>query len=319
MKDRRSFLSSLFFSSLAFSTISGASAGNSNIQERVINKPSYKISLAEWSVRELIRSGRLTHHNFPAFTKDRFGIGAVEYVSTFFDGKERDKNYMNELKKRSEDVNVRNVLIMVDMNGPGGELANPDKARRLKAAEDHFIWVEQAKHLGCHAIRVNARGYGNASYQEAIGYFLEGLDHLAQFGQQAGINVLVENHGGFSSNGRWLSEVMKQVDNPFCGTLPDFGNFKIDSEAGIFYDPLVGLSEIIPYAKGISAKTHNFSSKGQETTINYPAMMEIVKASGFSGYIGIEFGGAGYSKMEPEAAILATKKLLGSLIQESGN
>ena len=315
MINRRSFMSNLFLSSLAYYASAWGASGGGGIREEKskILKKSYKLSLAEWSVRELIRSGKLRHQDFPAFAKHNLGIGAVEYVSTFFDGKERDKNYINELKARTEDADVRNVLIMVDLKSSEGELASPVKSTRLEAAENHFIWVEQAKLLGCHAIRVNARGYGKATYQQAKEYFSESLNHLVRFGEQAGINILVENHGGFSSNGRWLAEVMEQVNNPFCGTLPDFGNFKVDHEKGIFYDPLIGLTEIIPYALGISAKSHNFTIQGQETTIDYPAMMNVVKASDFEGYIGIEYGGAG-SKMDPKKAILATKKLLESLI-----
>lgn len=270
---------------------------------------SFKISLAEWSLRSWLNSGKISNLEFPATTKEVFGIEAVEYVSSFFKGKEKDKAYLKELKQRTDDLGVQNVLIMVDMWGPHGALASPDMEQRKIAAENHYPWVDAAKFLGCHAIRVNAAGYGEASFSDAKDYFVEGLGQLADYGEKSGINILVENHGGYSSNGRWLSQVMREVNNDFCGTLPDFGNFVTDGEKGIFYDRLVGLAELMPYAKGVSAKSNDFDAEGNETTMDFYKLMKIVETSGFDGYVGIEWGG-GYTKMSAEEGIKATKELL---------
>lgn len=275
--------------------------------------PRFKLSLAEWSLRDRLRSGELSNLRFPVAAKREFGIGAVEYVSTFFNGKEADAGYLRELRQLAEGEGVANVLIMVDLKGQGGELASSDAKVRTSAAHAHHVWVDAAKALGCHAVRVNARGYGAATYADAKSYFSDGLSQLVHYAKPNGIRVLVENHGGFSSNGRWLAEVMDRVGDDHCGTLPDFGNFLIDKEAGVFYDPLVGLSELMPYAKGVSAKAHQFGADGLETTIDYPRMVNIVKNSGFSGYVGIEWGGTG-SAMTPDAGIRATKNLLSRLL-----
>lgn len=276
----------------------------------------YKISLAEWSLRDWLRSGKISNLGFGATAKKEFGIDAVEYVSTFFEGKETDQSYLRELKQRTDDEGVRNVLIMVDMWGDEGALASPEESKRKMAAQNHHKWVDAAKYLGCHTIRVNASGHGNAGYQDAKNWFADGLLRLVKYGKSNGISIVVENHGGHSSNGRWLADVMKTVDDEYCGTLPDFGNFAVDRESGIFYDPLIGLSQIMPYAKGVSAKANQFDAWGNETTIDYPKMMRIVHTAGFEGYVGVEWGGGGYSNMKPEEGIRATKKLLQKIISE---
>lgn len=312
IKNRRSFINTCLKSGLSMAVLpflpmyEKPGTGKNYASE----KRSFEISLAEWSLREWLNSGKITNLEFPATAKNVFDINAVEYVSRFFDGKEADKNYLKELKQRSEDADVRNVLIMVDMWGPEGTLASPDPGKRKKAARNHHKWVDAAKYLGCHGIRVNASGYEDAGYEDAKKYFVDGLRLLVEYAKQNQINILVENHGGYSSNGRWLAEVMQEVDDTYCGTLPDFGNFRVSKEKGIFYDPLIGLSELMPFAKGISAKANQFDAKGNETTIDYLKMMQIIKTAGFSGYIGIEWGGGGYSNMKPEDGIWATKKLL---------
>lgn len=273
-------------------------------------EPRFKVSLAEWSLRDWIRSGRMTNLDFPKVAQSEFGINAVEYVSGFFDDKAEDMTYLKELKQRADDLGVRNVLIMVDMWGDHGTLASADAAKRETAAKNHHKWVDAAKFLGCHAIRVNAHGYENAGYEEARDYFVDGLSQLVEYGASVGISIVVENHGGYSSNGQWLVEVMQGVSSDYCGTLPDFGNFRIDGEKEIFYDPLQGIKELMPYAKGVSAKANNFDANGLETTMDFPAMLKIVEASGFEGYIGIEWGGGSKPTMKAEDGIRATQAAL---------
>lgn len=273
-------------------------------------KSPYTISLAQWSLRDWLNSGKISNLDFPETTKKVFDIHAVEYVSSFFKGQETDRTYLSELKKRSDGEGVTNVLIMVDMWGPEGALASPEEATRKTAADNHHKWVDAAKFLGCHAIRVNASGYGDASYKDAQKYFADGLAKLVEYGAANEISILVENHGGYSSNGRWLADVMRAVDNSSCGTLPDFGNFRTNVEQGIFYDPYIGVAELMPFAKGVSAKSMGFDRQGKDTTIDFHKMMQIVEAFGFEGYVGIEWGGGYGVKMDPEEAIKATKKLL---------
>jgi sugar phosphate isomerase/epimerase len=275
----------------------------------------FKISLAEWSLHRTLRKGELDNLAFPAVAKNDFGIDAVEFVNQFFKDKAEDAKYLNELNKRCSDNEVKSVLIMIDGEG---DLGNLDDIKRKVAVENHYKWIDAAKTLGCHSIRVNAAG--NGSYEDIQKAAIDGLGTLAEYGQKAGIGVIVENHGGYSSNGDWLSEVMKQVNNPYCGTLPDFGNFCIkrrfengQSVCLDEFDKYKGTELLMPYAKGVSAKSHVFDANGDEANIDYLRIMKIVKDAGYSGYVGIEYEGSELSEVD---GIKATKKLLEKVGKE---
>ena len=270
----------------------------------------FKISLAEWSLHRTIQAGELDHLDFPALARNEFGIDAVEYVNGFFKDKAKDTAYLAELKRRCNDAGVISLLIMCDGEG---DLAGPDATQRKAAVENHFKWVEAARFLGCHSIRVNC--FGTGTREEMAKASAESLRTLSEFAQPVGINVLVENHGGFSSDGQWLSGVMREVGMPNCGTLPDFGNFCMRREKGDmwespcveWYDRYKGVTELMPFAKGVSAKSHEFDSNGNSKETDYRRMLQIVKSAGYTGYIGVEYEGRGLPERE---GIRATKKLL---------
>ena len=265
-----------------------------------MKKPLFQISLAEWSLHRTLFDGKLDNLDFAKTAKNDFGIEAVEYVNQFFKDKARDRKYLAEMKKRASDLSVKSVLIMIDSEGA---LGDADEARRKQAVENHYKWVEAARFLGCHSIRVNAQSQG--SYEEQMDRAADGLRRLVEFGASHRINVIVENHGGLSSNGAWLSSVIKKVNHPRCGTLPDFGNFNLGG--GQQYDRYKGVQELMPFAKGVSAKSGDFDEQGNENRIDYRRMMKIVLDAGYRGYVGIEYSGNTLS--EPDG-IRATKKLL---------
>lgn len=268
--------------------------------------PLFTISLAEWSLHKALFAGKMDHLDFPKSAKRDYGIDAVEYVNVFFKEK-GSATYNAELKKRCDDEGVRSVLIMCDGEG---DLGNADEAERKKAVENHRKWVEAAKALGCHSIRVNAKSSGTP--QEQRDRSADGLRRLCELADPFEINVIVENHGGLSSNGSWLAGVMKQVAHPRVGTLPDFGNFNISATEQ--YDRYKGVEELMPFAKGVSAKSHDFDPvSGDETGMDYRRLLRIVLAANYHGRIGIEYEGSRLS--EPEG-IRATKKLLESLREE---
>jgi len=269
-------------------------------------KSLFTISLAGWSLHKTIFGGKLDHLDFAKAAKNDYGINAVEYVNQFFKDKAKDMKYLGELKKRADDLGVTSVLIMIDNEG---NLGNPDAAQRTKAVENHYKWVEAAKFLGCHSIRVNARSAGSPDEQKKLA--ADGLRRLSEFGGKHNIGVIVENHGGLSSNGEWLASVIKEVGNKNCGTLPDFGNFRLGK--GKEYDRYKGTKELMPYAKGVSAKSYAFDDKGNETTIDYLKIMKIVMDAGYHSYVGIEYEG---SKLGEPEGILATKKLLERVREE---
>lgn len=264
------------------------------------SRASFEISLAEWSLHKTLFGGKLDNLDFAATAKKEFGIAGVEYVNQFFKDKAKDAAYLAEMKKRAADAGVKSLLIMIDGEGNLGD-PNPDK--RKQAVENHYKWVEAAVALGCHSIRVNARSDG--SYEDQQKLAAEGLRSLSEFAAKHGQNVIVENHGGLSSNGAWLAGVMKMVNLPNCGTLPDFGNFRIGGDE--WYDRYKGVDELMPFAKAVSAKTHDFDDNGNETKTDYLKMMKIVLGHGYSGFVGIEYEG---SKLDEFAGIRATKALL---------
>ena len=257
-----------------------------------IKKPmAFKISLAEWSLHRALQSKEIDHLDFYSVAKKEFDISAVEYVNTFFFNKAKDVTYLKEMKTRADDLSVKSLLIMCDSEG---NLGDPDNSKRKTAVENHYKWAEAAKFLGCHSIRVNARSEG--SYDEQIELAADGLRRLTEFGDSIGINTIVENHGGLSSNGKWLSAVMEKVDHPRIGTLPDFGNFRLDGEE--WYDRYQGVRELMPYAKAVSAKSHEFDSDGNEINTDYYKMMKIVLDASYNSHVGIEYEGTAHSEME---------------------
>jgi sugar phosphate isomerase/epimerase len=251
----------------------------------------FKISLAEWSLHRTLNNKEIDHLDLAAIAENNFGIKAIEYVNSFFFNHAKDKAYLTEMKNRADDHGVKSLLIMCDNEG---NLGDPDDTKRTDSIENHYKWAEAAKFLDCHSIRVNARSFG--SYDEQIRLAADGLQRLVEFGDNIGINIIVENHGGLSSNGEWLSSVMKKVNHPRIGTLPDFGNFRIENED--WYDRYKGMKELMPFAKAVSAKSHEFDEDGDETGSDYYRIMDIVLENGYNGYVGIEYEGTKHSEME---------------------
>lgn len=277
--------------------------------QTVTKKSKLKISLAQWSLHNELQEGIFSNLEFAQITRDVFEIGAIEYVSRFFDGKSEDSSYLKQLNTMASDHGVKQLLIMVDDEGGLAEL---DDQVRNQSIENHKKWIAAANALGCHSIRVNAYGQGSAEDMHKAA--VDGLGKLASIAQDSNINVIVENHGGRSSNGAWLAGVMKEVNMENCGTLPDFGNFCIESKDGEcvnMYDRYQGVRELMPYAKAVSAKSNDFDDHGNEIHTDFGKMIKIVSDAGYEGYIGIEYEG---NKMSEREGVLATKKLLEKLI-----
>lgn len=298
---RRSFIGTTAGLAAAATLASPVLAGPTQPQDKL-----FDISLAQWSLnkeffgRKMFKGKKLDNLDFAKTAKQEFGINAIEYVNQFFKDKAKDKSYIADMKKRAADEGVKSLLIMVDGEG---RLGDPNLKKRAMAVENHFKWVEAAKELGCHSVRVNAGSGG--SYEDQIHRAADGLRALTEFAAPHGLNVIVENHGGLSSNGAWLASVIEKVDHERCGTLPDFGNFRVAQ--GEMYNRYKGVLELMPHAKAVSAKSNDFDDKGNETATDYLRMMKIVLAAGYKGYVGIEYEG---HKIDAAAGIMATKKLL---------
>ena len=303
--NRREFVKQ---SSLAVGAMGAAASVSCQSLAGSSSNSLYDISLAQWSLNRQFFGGKLNALDFAKVTKEEFDLDAIEYVNQFFKDKANDESYLGQLKSRAADHGVKSLLIMVDGEG---SLGHGDTAERNKAVRNHHKWVDAAKFLGCHSIRVNAATTGNGSFDEKQKLAADGLRSLSEYGAKLGLNVIVENHGGLSSNGAWLAGVMKIVNLPNCGTLPDFGNFNVGD--GKWYDRYQGVTELMPFAKAVSAKSHEFDEKGDEVRTDYRRMMNIVLAAGYHGYVGIEYEG---SKVDAYTGIKKTKQLLETVRDE---
>jgi len=284
----------------------------------------FKLSLAQWSLHksffgssiekgwesmtnllktdpQAVFQGSVKPLDFPRIARQEYGFDAVEYVTIFYpETTGASDTHIKQLKETSDQEGVRNVLMMVDQEGA---LGDPDEKARQRAIENHYKWVECAAFLGCHSIRVNAQSQGAWDKQHDLA--ADGLRRLSEHAQASGINIIVENHGGLSSNGEWLSSVIASVNMENCGTLPDFGNFRI-SETETF-DTYNGMELLMPFAKGVSAKSYDFGPNGEETSLDYQRILNIVKDAGYTSYIGIEYEG---SRLSEADGIRATRDLL---------
>ncbi|EKF55216.1 xylose isomerase [Galbibacter marinus] len=273
----------------------------------------FQISLAQWSFHRALNAGKMDNLDFATKARE-LGCEGLEYVNQFFADKAKDKAYLTTMNERAAAEGLQNVLVMIDGEG---NLADADAKKRLQAIENHYKWVEAANFLGCHAIRVNLGG--GKEMEAAAKAGADSLTTLSEFAKDANIEILVENHGGFSSNGAWLAGVMQEVNLENCGTLPDFGNFCIEYGENYScakeYPRYQGIEEMLPYAKAISAKSHNFDDQGNETNIDYMRVMKMVKDSGYRGFVGIEYEG---SVLSEEEGIIKTRDLLLKVGKELG-
>jgi len=263
----------------------------------------FKISLAEWSLNKELFGHKIDNLDFPKIAREEYGIEGVEFVNQFFKDKAQDSAYLKDLKKRADDQGVACVLIMIDNEG---DLSDPEQEARNKAVENHKKWVDAAAFLGCHAIRINT---GHHYSPTNVGQVAEACGMLIDHGTTNKISIICENHGGPSSDPDALIALMKAVNKPGFGTLPDFGNFP--QEDGKYkIDVYDAIARMVPYAKGVSAKSYDFDSSGKETKLDYARILKIVSDAGYHGFVGIEYEGGRLS--EPEG-IRATKALLESL------
>ncbi|MBT8301125.1 MAG: sugar phosphate isomerase/epimerase [Maribacter sp.] len=275
-------------------------------------EPFFKLSLAQWSINKMIRNDSVDPYSFAEKAK-KWGFTGLEYVSQLYPADLENNEYSAEaistfVEKSNAEAKkhgMQNVLIMIDRQG---NLAVSDAAERKAAVERHFKWVDAAAAMGCHSIRVNLAG--SDIPEEWMANSIDGLTQLATYAKDKNINIIVENHGGLSSNGAMLAEVMTKVNMDNCGTLPDFGNFCIKrSPTGCdeAYDKYKGVKELMVHAKAVSAKSHDFDEAGNETEIDYTRILQTVKDAGYTGFIGVEYEG---NILSEEEGIIATRDLL---------
>ena len=330
INSRRKFLKNTFS---VFSTTFLAP----NLFAKNIDKSKLDIGLQMYSFAPLIMQGKFDFLGFPDLVKNTYGINGAEYWSIPFMGRENDRDFLNDLKRRSDDIGVDNLIILVDdidiktmQSGPS--LASSNKNDRDTAIDYHKKWVDVAKNIGCHSIRINLRSE-EENDQKILENSSESISRLIEFSKQDNISIVIENHGGITGDADWLVSLMKNVDSKHLGTLPDFGTYNFCIKRGNLnfqslsencedqYDKYLGVKKLMPYAKGVSAKSHEFDKDGEDLSTNYSRMIKIISESNYKGYITIEyegamkgmFGGEG-TYLNPHEGILATKKLINKYL-----
>lgn len=259
-----------------------------------------RISLAQWSLHRAYKEGQLDPMDFARYTREQFGIAGIEYVNQFYRSKARDGAWVMELRRRADDAGVVSVLIMVDAEGV---LGSPSAVEREKSVQAHRRWLDAAATLGCHSIRVNAHSEGDAATQLAL--CADGIGRLCEYAAASGLAVLIENHGGESCHGDWVATLVRRIGLPNCGTLPDFGNFKCAD--GTMMDRYAGVEAMIPFARRLSAKSHDFDERGEESSTDFARMLAIARGAGYTGWVGAEYEG---NRLSEPQGIVATRDLL---------
>tara|TARA_B110000444_G_scaffold232442_1_gene241136 strand:- start:965 stop:1933 length:969 start_codon:yes stop_codon:yes gene_type:complete len=317
--NRKKFVSNLAFAGMGISSF-GVTAFNSQLKKSIplsdSGNPFFKLSLAQWSLNIMIKNGDISPYMFAELAK-KWGFEGLEYVISLYKdvSDASSSNFaINQFVKRNNQLanqyDLKNLLIMID---DIGDLSTKNKTSRLKAIENHKPWVEAASQMDCHSIRVNLHGIAD-DIESWKTVSKESLSTLSDFASNYNINIIVENHGGFSSDADLLMDVINDVNKVNCGTLPDFGNFCISKKWGASnqdcdkeYDRYLGVKKLMSKAFAVSAKSYDFDSNGNENTIDYKKMMNIVKQAGYSGYIGVEYEGTDLSQ---ELGTIATRDLL---------
>ena len=327
---RRKFL----FSSLAISSLP---TFQSEILASIFKKNKIDLALQNYSFAPLLFQNKLDILKFPEMIREKYKINGAEYWSIAFMGKENDTNFIKDLKKRSLDQNVENLIILVDNidintmeNGPS--LASSKKNEREKSIDFHKKWIDVASEIGCHSIRVNLRS-DESNSDKILDNSSESISKLINHSSSQGVSIVVENHGGITGDADWLVSLMTKINNNYVGTLPDFGSYNFCVKRGELnfegltgecenqYDKYKGVKKLLPFAKGISAKSHEFNSMGEETSTDFSRMMDIISSSTYEGYITIEyegammkmFGGKG-DYLDPHDGVQATKSLIKKYI-----
>ena len=318
MKRRKFIQNGLTFGlgATALGSLSAKTLGEHLLGSPPATSPFFKLSLAQWSLHKAIWEKTLNPYDFAAKAKE-LGIDGIDYVNQLYTDVTKATNKNNALKQfiaqsnaAAKEQGVENVLIMIDGEG---DLAVPSQSERNTAIENHTTWVEVAAAMGCHSIRINL--FGERDEQAWIAQSAESMRKLGEFASSYKVNIIVENHGYLSSNAQLVMKMLDQVNLSNCGTLPDFGNFCLEREAGKRwgakcikeYDRYQGVEELLPRAFAVSAKSHDFDAQGNETQTDYGRMLQLVKNAGYNGFIGVEYEGSGLAEVD---GILATKNLL---------
>ncbi|MDP9380017.1 MAG: sugar phosphate isomerase/epimerase [Chloroflexota bacterium] len=242
-----------------------------------------QLAVSSWSLRSHINNepswtGRpvgardFPVYEFPRYVKETFGVDAVEVCEIHIP--RPDAARLDQLKESLQSSDVRVVNVPIDV----GDISQPDATKREHDLKLIEFWLDVAAYLGSPAARVNS---GSGNLESAI----ESYQRLARYGEQVGVRLVLENHGGLSADLGNIQRMLESVPSNF-GTSPDFGNFPEEKR----YD---GLALMVPRAAVVHAKTYDFNAAGEFHNFDFARCLSIVRDSGFDGYLSVEFEGKG--------------------------
>ncbi|MBI1315196.1 TIM barrel protein [bacterium] len=254
-------------------------AASPSVLQAFLTDHPLEFAVNERSLHQALQQGSLHHLNLAEYVRDHFGIDAVEYASSCFSDRRNDADYLKAMNRAAAEHNVRQLLIAVDDGGP---LAAADPEERSAAIAVHREWIDAARTLGCFAIRITLRGDG--TQQEQLARAASSISELALYGTSRRIHILITNDRGLTASPEWLVSLIKRVDSPYFGTLPDFVHF-----SGVA--PADGLKALMPYARGVRILTRDFDDRGNVTAGDIESMLNVVFASDYRGRLSIEYSG----------------------------
>lgn len=300
---------------------------SSSVQAAAVREARYRLALGQWTFNRAFRGDegviRRDSLEFPTMAGE-LGFEGVDYSGILLGEHHANPKSLAELNRRAEDAGVKNVLILIDLHDA---LGAKEAAVRQVNVEKYKPWLEAAATLGCIGVRVNPISDDSVPADEQAKLLADGLTRLLKFSVPMKLDVLIENHGeGLQTDGAWLASVAKQVADPHCGTLPDFGNFQKNRATGEYHDRYAGVAAMLPFAKCVCAKSLDFDANGDECYSDYRKLLKQIADSGFRGWIEVEYEGPGHSPGTPARerkpakqlseidGCLATKRLLEKLL-----
>jgi sugar phosphate isomerase/epimerase len=269
-----------------------------------------KLVLAQWTFNKDLFAGKMTTIDFVNKAAE-MGFDGVEFVSQFIKDKVNDDAYLAELKLASETAGIKNTMISVDVSE--AKLGSSDPDERDIATAKHKEWIVAASKLNCPTIRVNAHGDGTAD--EMMSAMFNSVKELANFGKSYNVGVTIENHGQYSSDGKWLSQLIGKLVPYGVGSVADFDNWCIEREGGKLwgtpcikeYDRYLGMKELLPTARSVSVKAFDFDEQGNAIKTDFKRMFQLIKEAQYDEYLAIEFEG---HDMDPIEGIRKTLELV---------
>ncbi len=244
-----------------------------------------EIGIAGWALNRSIREHKtLTLLDFPALAREEFGVDTIELVSTFFES--QSAPYLNELRRAIAAQRLRVVNIAVDT----GTLASADEAARRTDLEAIKQWFHVARAIGAGAIRVNT-GAADPDDQAARERIIAGYRELAEHGAEAGVKLLIENHGGASSDPQVIAAILERLETPWFGACPDVANFIGDTWEE-------GMRIMAPRAVTTHVKISGYAPDGWQSRtardgsvhrFNLRTCLVILKEAGYAGPVNFEY------------------------------